>query len=170
MLFRRSLAVTSSLLLVVVHQHAVQAQSSSSSSFGGALVVDPACPLDCKYNGICTQGDADYSQFDDPNFSSMTTTTTAAAETGHPMPFLRDANMGGYHCDCPPGRTGLLCDRQYESCGDGQHYCFHGGQCMTGLNDQFGNKQFFCDVSVTNKSDYIVTLPQRNFFLSRFVV
>ena len=148
MLFRRSsfslLAVTSSLLLAVQDEVVVQAQSSS---FGGALVVDPGCPLDCKYNGICTQGDADFSQFDP---ATDTSTTTAGQ---HPMPFLRDANMGGYHCDCPPGRTGLLCDRQYESCGDGQHYCFHGGQCMTGLNDQFGNKQFFCDVSVTIKSD-----------------
>ena len=124
-----SLAMASSGGILVVH---------AQSNFGGALVVDPACPLDCKYNGICTQGDADFGQFDDQS-TSMTT-------AGHAMPFLRDANMGGYHCDCPPGRTGLLCDREYESCGDGKHYCFHGGQCMSGLADQFGNEQFFCDV------------------------
>lgn len=125
-----------SLVLASVRVHA-------QSTFGGAVVtVDPACPLDCKYNGICTQGDADFDQFD-VDSSSSTSMTTA----GHAMPFLRDANMGGYHCDCPPGRTGLLCDREYESCGDGKHYCFHGGQCMSGLADQFGNEQFFCDVS-----------------------
>lgn len=92
--------------------------------------LDPNCPLDCKAGGVCVRGNADFTKF----------TTTENS-----MPFLKDLNDGGYFCECPPGRTGLTCEREYESCGDGVHFCFHGGQCLTGVKDVYGNEQHFCD-------------------------
>ena len=77
--------------------------------------LSPNCPLDCKSGGVCVRGNADFSEF----------TTTE-----HSMPYLKDLSDGGYFCECPPGTTGLLCERQYESCGDGNHFCFHGGKCL----------------------------------------
>jgi len=136
MLSRSSLSLAAAILSLLLSGEVVQAQTVDYSD-QMTTVVDPACPLDCTGGGICTRGNADYSKF-----SSSTTNSNTAIT----MPFLRDANMGGYHCDCPPGRTGLTCEREYETCGDGKHYCFHGGRCMEGLTDEYGNEQFFCDV------------------------
>ena len=128
MLSRSSLSLAVASLAFLCSLDGATAQSTM-----GMAAVDPTCPMDCKADGVCMRGDADFSEF-------------SSAATEHSMPFLKNANMGGYHCDCPPGRTGLFCEREYENCGDGKHYCFHGGQCMTGLSDQYGNAQFFCDV------------------------
>ena len=52
----------------------------------------------------------------------------------------------GMHCSCPAGWTGLLCDHKYESCdSEGNHACYHGGECIAGLHDKYGNDQLFCD-------------------------
>lgn len=124
MLGRSPLSIAIAILSVV---DLVQAQSSQT-----ATTVDPLCPLDCKADGTCMRGNADFSGF---------------ISTEHSMPFLKDANMNGYFCECPAGRTGLLCEREYESCGDGVHFCFHGGRCLTGLKDVYGNEQHYCDCS-----------------------
>lgn len=92
--------------------------------------LDPTCPLDCKGDGQCVLGNADFTQF----------TTTENS-----MPYLKDLNNGGYFCQCPVGRTGLTCEREYESCGDGTHFCFHGGSCLSGIKDVYGNEQHYCD-------------------------
>jgi hypothetical protein len=46
------------------------------------------------------------------------------------------------------GWTGLFCDKRYETC-DNQagHTCYHGGECIPGLQDKYSNEQLFCDCS-----------------------
>lgn len=105
----------------------VHAQSDADAS---VTTLDPTCPLDCKGGSRCVRGNADFTKF----------TTTKNS-----MPFLKDLHDGGYFCQCPPGRTGLLCEREYESCNDGLHFCFHGGKCLSGLKDVYGNEQHYCD-------------------------
>lgn len=104
--------------------------SLSSATAQSISTLDPTCPLDCKDGAQCVRGNAD--------FTTFTTTENS-------MPFLKDLSNGGYFCQCPPGRTGLLCEREYESCGDGAHFCFHGGKCLSGIKDVYGNEQHFCD-------------------------
>ena len=105
-------------LSVVLARFAAHAQASGSETISVAT-VDPTCPLDCKGDGVCFRGNADFSKF---------------TATEHSMPFLTDTNQNGYYCQCPPGRTGLLCERQFESCGDGLHFCFHGGKYRIGVS------------------------------------
>ena len=108
------------------------AQGTGSGSVGATIDVN--CPLDCKGGGVCSFGNSD--------FSNLT------SQEGHDtMPFLDALNENGYHCNCPSGRTGVLCERKYESCNDGEHFCFHGGKCLSGIADSFGNIQHYCDCS-----------------------
>ena len=51
----------------------------------------------------------------------------------------------GTHCKCPGFFTGLKCEVRYEACGDGEHICYHGGTCESGLVDEFGNNQYYCN-------------------------
>lgn len=104
--------------------------AASSSNAQEMTTVDPTCPLDCKGGGVCVRGNADFTEF---------------STTENSMPFLKDLNNGGYFCECPAGRTGLLCEREYQSCGDGSHFCFHGGKCLSGIRDVYGNEQHYCD-------------------------
>jgi hypothetical protein len=43
------------------------------------------------------------------------------------------------------GMDGVKCDHIFEAC-DGQqaHQCYHGGECIPGLQDKFGNTQLYC--------------------------
>jgi len=34
------------------------------------------------------------------------------------------------HCECVDGYSGVLCDIKTEVCGNGDHICFHGSQCV----------------------------------------
>ena len=49
------------------------------------------------------------------------------------------------HCNCPVFYTGLQCELNYESCDDSDHVCLHGGTCMSGVLDAFGNMQLYCN-------------------------
>ena len=99
---------------------------------GAALAVDmEVCPLDCFYDATCTRGRSDFSQHPTKN--------------GNALDFHIDTDQQGWHCDCPFGRTGLRCGRKYEMCNDGEHVCYHGGQCLEGLKDIYGNTQLYCD-------------------------
>jgi len=61
------------------------------------------CPLKCANGGICKLGEHDYSDHPtEPNGASMT--------------FLRTTNRQGWYCECPPGFTGLRCNREYVMC------------------------------------------------------
>jgi hypothetical protein len=52
------------------------------------------------------------------------------------------------------GWTGLFCDKRFETC-DNQagHTCYHGGECIPGLEDKYGNEQLFCDCTNARGSD-----------------
>ncbi|CAB9507402.1 Notch ligand involved in the mediation of Notch signaling (By similarity) [Seminavis robusta] len=106
------------------------ALSRSANAQALSNLASASCPLNCQADGACARGNADFSEF------------MAIANN---VPFMRDRDSGGFYCQCPPGRTGLLCEREYQTCGDGAHFCFHGGKCLTGLKDAFGVDQHYCD-------------------------
>lgn len=97
---------------------------------GGHVVVlaQQDCNLDCPFDAPC--------ELEAPDFS------------GHNIDFVGNAGNGAamMHCACPPGWTGILCDHRFETCTD-NHQCYHGGKCIPGLLDDFGNGQLFCDCS-----------------------
>jgi hypothetical protein len=105
-------------------QSSVRAQTSSY------LATVSGCPLDCQGDAVCIQGETDFG-------------ILVAIEDQ--VPWMQDHDSRGFYCQCPSGRTGILCEREYETCGDGSHFCFHGGKCVSGLKDEFGNGQHYCD-------------------------
>ena len=98
----------------------------------GPAVSQLTCPFECFNNSTCAASNAD--------FSNHPTTPG-----GQPFDFHKELSRDGKHCSCPPGWTGLRCARPYESCNDDMHTCYHGGQCVPGLEDVFTNNQFYCD-------------------------
>jgi len=91
---------------------------------------DPECDFKCFNNSTCAWGVQD--------------------TTGHPdgLKFhTEELSRDNKHCACKPGFTGLRCAKEYVSCYDNDHKCYHGGQCIPGLNDEYGNHQYFCDCS-----------------------
>lgn len=92
---------------------------------------DPVCPFECFHDSVCAEGVADFSDHPEPN--------------GQPLDFHEEVARGGKHCACPTGYTGLRCARQFETCNDGLHFCYHGGACIPGLEDEYGNEQLFCN-------------------------
>jgi len=93
------------------------------------------CGFECYNNSTCAESDADFS--DHPT-----------KVNGDPLDIHVETNRDGMHCKCPPGFTGLRCARTYLSClNDESHKCYHGGQCIEGLEDIYGNSQYFCDCS-----------------------
>jgi hypothetical protein len=88
------------------------------------------CTLNCPSDAPCQLGEADFSAH------------VIDMETSH----------GGMHCGCPYGWTGVLCDHKYEAC-DTSHRCYHGGECVPGIQDKYGNDQLFCDCTEAVASD-----------------
>jgi len=96
-----------------------------------AVAHGQECTLNCPADAPCVLGDGGLS------------------EHRHVFPHLEDSQSEGHnnmHCACPPGWTGILCDRRFESCSN-DHTCYHGGKCISGLLDEYGNDQLFCDCS-----------------------
>lgn len=89
------------------------------------------CTLNCPNDAPCQIGAGDFSAH-----------TTANIEQTY----------GSMHCGCPYGWTGVLCDHKYETC-DNNHKCYHGGECVPGMKDKYGNDQLFCDCSNAVMSD-----------------
>uniref|UniRef100_A0A7R9W665 EGF-like domain-containing protein n=1 Tax=Pseudictyota dubia TaxID=2749911 RepID=A0A7R9W665_9STRA len=103
---------------------------------------DGDCTLRCANGGTC--------------FFGSRTIYPAEYDTG--APFATEEHVGGMHCRCPDGFTGVLCDVRFEQCSmngwgedlvlaelNGRQYrpqCFHGGVCP-----QFGNVPGACDCS-----------------------
>ena len=50
----------------------------------------------------------------------------------------------GMHCACPHAWTGQLCNVPFEIC-SGSHKRYHGGQCIPGAYDVYGDEQLRCD-------------------------
>eukprot|EP00980_Cylindrotheca_fusiformis_P006245 scaffold1336_cov158-Cylindrotheca_fusiformis.AAC.7 len=92
---------------------------------------DETCTLKCPNDAPCQFGVADFSDH--------------VLNQDH-------THQDGMHCSCPYGWTGVLCDHKYESC-DQSHKCYHGGECIPGMADKFGNDQLFCDCSQAVASD-----------------
>ena len=91
------------------------------------------CPLVCMNGSICMEGD------------QSTEGHGMDPTTGGPLEFHEETNRNGWFCNCQQGWTGLQCELGFESCNDGQHVCYHGGKCIPGLEDEYGNEQLYCD-------------------------
>jgi hypothetical protein len=83
------------------------------------------CDLNCPQSAPCAFGEAEL-------------ISQASAEG--------TTNIDGMYCLCPPFLTGILCEVPFESCGDGQHVCLHGGICKSGVLYD-GNQHLYCDCS-----------------------
>eukprot|EP00543_Licmophora_paradoxa_P000281 CAMPEP_0202455188 /NCGR_PEP_ID=MMETSP1360-20130828/12780_1 /ASSEMBLY_ACC=CAM_ASM_000848 /TAXON_ID=515479 /ORGANISM="Licmophora paradoxa, Strain CCMP2313" /LENGTH=602 /DNA_ID=CAMNT_0049074709 /DNA_START=80 /DNA_END=1888 /DNA_ORIENTATION=+ len=92
------------------------------------------CPFDCFNNSTCAEGNAEFS--DHP-----------LKQNGDALDIHGEVTRDGKHCSCLPGFTGLRCGRKYESCSDKDHKCYHGGKCIMGLADIYGNDHLYCDCS-----------------------
>jgi hypothetical protein len=103
-------------------------------SFGLLAVAEEIieCPssLSCQNDAPCVKGSADF--------------VSHPKDGGKPLHFHEESIRDGAHCKCPPGWTGLECERRYKTCG-GNHKCYHGSDCVPGIHDTFGNLQLFCD-------------------------
>jgi hypothetical protein len=89
--------------------------------------------LHCDGDNIpCKEGDADYSFMPTDPF-------------GEVFPFLLDTNRDGWYCVCPDNLTGIRCERAYEKCEGTDHFCYHGGTCIEGLNKNVSSSELFCD-------------------------
>jgi hypothetical protein len=84
------------------------------------------CPLTCRNEGKCIEG--------------------RVGMNGFPFNLgIYEAGPLEYHCECPVGWTGLVCEKPFTSCNDGNHACLHGGQCRPSFLDKDGNEQYSCD-------------------------
>lgn len=92
------------------------------------------CPFECFHDSICEAGEADFS--DHPT-----------KKNGNVLDIHVETQRNGKHCACHPGYTGLFCKKKYEDCADADHKCYHGGKCLLGLADIYGNDQLYCDCS-----------------------
>jgi len=116
---------------------------SNNSNTVSAQTCDLQCPTDI--GATCAFGNS-------PHTVQGTTTTTNNnnGEQQQQQQQQEEVSINGMHCSCPPGYTGLYCEVAFESCGDGdgsQHVCYHGGSCVSGEVDDFGNVQLYCDCS-----------------------
>jgi hypothetical protein len=50
------------------------------------------------------------------------------------------------HCSCPGGFFGVQCEHKYSLCGEGDHICFHGSECVA-VDDGWQ-----CDCNITSPS------------------
>mmetsp|Transcript_7172 Transcript_7172/g.8621 ORF Transcript_7172/g.8621 Transcript_7172/m.8621 type:complete len:631 (+) Transcript_7172:59-1951(+) len=87
--------------------------------------------------GTCSPGPADFSDFVLPNKDIL------------PMHEIKKSEKE-YHCDCKENWTGLKCRRKFQSCdvdatGNDENKCYHGGECIDGVLDVYGNEQLFCN-------------------------
>jgi len=54
------------------------------------------------------------------------------------------------HCKCPVGWTGIRCETEIESCGDGGHLCLHGATCV----DSGDEYTCDCNAAVTENAQF----------------
>jgi hypothetical protein len=96
--------------------------------------------LICNHEAACVKGVANFTvHMGMPNNTDLQEFIDTT-----PPDFLAVSQIDNQHCFCPMGWTGVTCEVKFESC-DQTHPCFHGGQCILGLNDRYGNEQLFCN-------------------------
>lgn len=117
--------------------------------------------LNCNHDASCIRGVANFTV----HLNIPVNNTLVNAD------FLATSQIDNQHCSCPIGWTGVTCEVKYESC-DQHHPCFHGGQCILGLNDRFGNDQLFCncDNAVDLDGNNYGTCVQKLTCVNRFLL
>ena len=75
------------------------------------------CDLDCGPNGECRNGLRPV-----PSMGSAADIISGHIDTS----INPEVAM---YCECHAEFTGTFCDYEYTTCGDFEHYCFHGSQC-----------------------------------------
>jgi hypothetical protein len=90
------------------------------------------CPLNCQDDAPCVKGDADWSDQPKDAFD-------------RPFAFHADTNRDGWYCECPDDYTGVRCGREFQKCEGNEHFCYHGGQCIEGLDESVNATELFCD-------------------------
>ena len=90
--------------------------SGPRCEFEGDAPVE--CPLPYQNDGQCYFGDSSPSDYDD--MMGLTTITKSNS---------------GFHCKCPQGYFGRICELKAEVCGDLEHYCQNSGKCVKKSND-----------------------------------
>lgn len=99
------------------------------------------CSIECLHDTQCVRGKANF------------TWHPLRDDTGTEFDFHKEIERDGWHCGCPPGLTGLRCGRKYESCNDGTHVCYNGGQCIATMKDIYQNDQQYCDCPASVDAD-----------------
>ena len=66
------------------------------------VTADNSCSLNCQQNATCVAGSADFTEY----ITAENTTLEIHNQT----------SSSGMYCSCPPGWTGLTCNRKYETC------------------------------------------------------
>lgn len=126
-----SLSRTTALLLIFL----------SLSSLTHISANEKNCTIQCLHDTKCVKGDANF------------TWHPTRPDNNEPFDFSKEISRDGWHCGCPHGLTGLRCGRKYESCDDGKHVCYNGGQCIATLKDIYQNDQLYCDCPATTDSN-----------------
>jgi hypothetical protein len=88
------------------------------------------CPINCKHGGQCTEGRLGLS---------------AAAGSPFALGIFEEEGPLEFHCECTDDFTGLLCEKPFISCNDGNHGCLHGGECLPSFVDKNGSEQYYCE-------------------------
>jgi len=113
------------------------------------------CELDCQNGGTCQKGAKDLRQ----TFGKF------ANDVAH---MLNETHENFEHCVCPEGFYGIRCEYQMEECGEEEHLCFHGSQCVgsgheLGCNcetSQLHTAGLFCEFFATDECEGVAsTLP-----------
>jgi len=84
------------------------------------------CDLECN-NGTCFFGGISYSPYD--NISDLKVEAEDKTEE--------------MHCKCPQGYAGDHCETEIVLCGEREHHCLNGGECVQ------DNDQYTCDCAVS---------------------
>jgi hypothetical protein len=93
------------------------------------------CTLNCESNTPCTLTTAeDLSRYENQPLTV----------DGQPFDWHKTLSIGGMHCLCPHGLTGVRCEVPFVTC-DGDHPCYNGGACVPGSVGPYGNEQLYCN-------------------------